>query len=314
MTWTAKDIPSQRGRTAVVTGANVGLGLETATELARAGATVVLAARDPARAESAIASIGSSIPDADVRFVPLDLASLASVAEFSEAVATTFPDGLDLLINNAGVMMPPRRETEDGFELQLGTNHLGHFALTGRLLPMMGDRDGSRVVTVSSGMARMGQIDFDDLQGRQSYSRTGAYAQSKLANLVFALDLDDRLENSGLKTRSMGAHPGYAATNLQAAGPRIGGGLGSTLAAPFMALGHRLLAQSAEAGALPTLRAATEPGLAGGTYIGPDGPGEMRGSPVPVKPVETASDPEVAERLWEASVELSGVDYPFLAA
>jgi NAD(P)-dependent dehydrogenase (short-subunit alcohol dehydrogenase family) len=314
MTWTAKDIPSQRGRTAVVTGANVGLGLETATELARAGATVVLAARDPARAESAIASIGSSIPDADVRFVPLDLASLASVAEFSEAVATTFPDGLDLLINNAGVMMPPRRETEDGFELQLGTNHLGHFALTGRLLPMMGDRDGSRVVTVSSGMARMGQIDFDDLQGRQSYSRTGAYAQSKLANLVFALDLDDRLENSGLKTRSMGAHPGYAATNLQAAGPRIGGGLGSTLAAPFMALGHRLLAQSAEAGALPTLRAATEPGLAGGTYIGPDGPGEMRGSPVPVKPVETASDPEVAERLWEASVELSGVDYPFLTA
>ncbi len=314
MAWTAKDIPSQRGRTAVVTGANVGLGLETATELARAGATVVLAARDPARAESAIASIGSSIPDADVRFVPLDLASLASVAEFSEAVATTFPDGLDLLINNAGVMMPPRRETEDGFELQLGTNHLGHFALTGRLLPMMGDRDGSRVVTVSSGMARMGQIDFDDLQGRQSYSRTGAYAQSKLANLVFALDLDDRLENSGLKTRSMGAHPGYAATNLQAAGPRIGGGLGSTLAAPFMALGHRLLAQSAEAGALPTLRAATEPGLAGGTYIGPDGPGEMRGSPVPVKPVETASDPEVAERLWEASVELSGVDYPFLAA
>lgn len=314
MAWTAKDIPSQRGRTAVVTGANVGLGLETATELARAGATVVLAARDPARAESAIASISSAIPDADVRFVPLDLASLASVAEFSEAVAAAFPDGLDLLINNAGVMMPPRRETEDGFELQLGTNHLGHFALTGRLLPMMGDRDGSRVVTVSSGMARMGQIDFDDLQGRQSYSRTGAYAQSKLANLVFALDLDDRLENSGLKTRSMGAHPGYAATNLQAAGPRIGGGLGSTLAAPFMALGHRLLAQSAEAGALPTLRAATEPGLAGGTYIGPDGPGEMRGSPVPVKPVETASDPEVAERLWEASVELSGVDYPFLTA
>jgi NAD(P)-dependent dehydrogenase (short-subunit alcohol dehydrogenase family) len=314
MAWTAKDIPSQRGRTAVVTGANVGLGLETATELARAGATVVLAARDPARAEAAIASISSAIPDADVRFVPLDLASLASVAEFSEAVAAAFPDGLDLLINNAGVMMPPRRETEDGFELQLGTNHLGHFALTGRLLPMMGDRDGSRVVTVSSGMARMGQIDFDDLQGRQGYSRTGAYAQSKLANLVFALDLDDRLENSGLKTRSMGAHPGYAATNLQAAGPRIGGGLGSTLAAPFMALGHRLLAQSAEAGALPTLRAATEPGLAGGTYIGPDGPGEMRGSPVPVKPVETASDPEVAERLWEASVELSGVDYPFLAA
>ncbi len=314
MAWTATDIPSQRGRTAVVTGANFGLGLETATELARAGATVVLAARDPARAEAAIASISSAIPNADVRFVPLDLASLASVAEFSEAVATTFPDGLDLLINNAGVMMPPRRETEDGFELQLGTNHLGHFALTGRLLPMMGDRDGSRVVTVSSGMARMGQIDFDDLQGRQSYSRTGAYAQSKLANLVFALDLDDRLENSGLKTRSMGAHPGYAATNLQAAGPRIGGGLGSTLAAPFMALGHRLLAQSAEAGALPTLRAATEPGLAGGTYIGPDGPGEMRGSPVPVKPVETASDPEVAERLWEASVELSGVDYPFLTA
>lgn len=308
--WTAKDISPQEGRVAIVTGANVGLGLETASELAGAGATVVLASRDEAKAEAAVAEIRKAAPDSDPRAVQLDLASLDSIARFSENVAEVFPDGIDLLINNAGVMMPPRRLTEDGFELQFGTNHLGHFALTGRLLPLMKDREGARIVTVSSGMARLGKIDFEDLQSEGNYSRTGAYAQSKLANLIFAIDLNRRLEDAGAKARSMGAHPGYAATNLQAAGPRIGGGIGSALAAPFMALGHRLFAQSSGAGALPSLRAATEPGLPGGSYVGPDGPGEMRGSPVIVTPVETALDREVAERLWQESVDLTGVDYP----
>jgi NAD(P)-dependent dehydrogenase (short-subunit alcohol dehydrogenase family) len=309
MEWIAKDIPPQEGRTAVVTGANVGLGLETAAELAGAGATVILASRDSAKADSAASEIGSRFPDAEVHVVRLDLASLSSVGDASEAIAGLTPDGIDLLINNAGVMMPPRRETADGFELQLGTNHLGHFALTGKLLPLMTDREGSRVVTVSSGMARLGKLDFDDLQGRGGYSRTGAYAQSKLANLVFAIDLNRRLESARLATRSLGAHPGYAATDLQVAGPRIGGGMTSTIAAPFMALGHRLLAQSAADGALSTLRAATDTGLPGGSYVGPSGPGEMRGTPVPVEPVEKALDRDLAERLWQASVELTGVEY-----
>ena len=293
-----------------MTGANVGLGLETAARLAGAGSTVIIASRDEEKASRAIDGIRADYPDADVRAIRLDLASLGSIEEFSKAATEALPEGLDLLINNAGVMMPPRRETEDGFELQLGTNHLGHFALTGRMRPLMRDRAGSRIVTVSSGMARLGKIDFDDLQSRKDYSRTGAYARSKLANLVFAIDLNRRLESSGLEIRSMGAHPGYAATNLQVAGPRIGGGIGSALAAPFMALGHKLLAQSAGAGALPTLRAALDPSLPGGTYVGPDGPGEMRGSPVPVEPVATATDSDLAEALWQASVELTGVEYP----
>ena len=309
MAWSANDIPPQEGRTAIVTGANVGLGLKTATELAKSGATVILASRDEAKAVSAMEQIEQVAPEAEVRVVPLDLASLESIATFAESVSSMLPNGLDLLVNNAGVMMPPRRETEDGFELQFGTNHLGHFALTGRLLPLLRTREGSRVVTVSSTMAKLGKIDFDDLQSASAYSRTGAYAQSKLANLIFAIDLERRLVEAGAGIRSMGAHPGYAATNLQASGPRIGGGLGSALAAPFMSLGHRLLAQSAEAGALPTLRAATDPQLPGGSYVGPNGPGEMRGSPVPVAPVETATDPEVADRLWRVSVELTGIDY-----
>lgn len=310
MGWSERDIPSLEGRQAIVTGANVGLGLQTATALARAGATVILASRDEAKAADALVKIRTEVPGADVEAVPLDLASLASIQTFSDTVGSMLTGGLDLLINNAGVMMPPRRETVDGFELQLGTNHLGHFALTGRLLPKMNDREGARIVTVSSAMARLGRIDFEDLQGSESYSRTGAYAQSKLANLIFSIELDRRLRASGSAISSMGAHPGYAATNLQAAGPRIGGGFRSAVAAPFMALGHRLLAQSAAAGSLPALRAATDPGLPGGTYVGPSGPGEMRGSPVTVAPVASATDPEVAERLWEASVGLTEVEYP----
>ena len=309
MGWSEADIPDANGQTALVTGANVGLGLEVSRALAGAGATVLMACRDMEKAGMAAEGIREEVPGAQVDTEKLDLASLDSIREFASATAARFPDGIDLLINNAGVMMPPRRETEDGFELQFGTNHLGHFALTGLLMPRIKELPGSRVVTVSSTMARVGRIDFDDLQGEGSYSRTGAYALSKLANLSFAIEFQRRLALAGSPVESMAAHPGYSATNLQKAGPRIGGGIGSALAAPFMALGHRLLAQDATAGASPILFAATDPGLPGGSYVGPDGPGEMRGSPTIVQPVESATDRTAAERLWAESERLTGVSF-----
>lgn len=309
MGWSEADIPDSGGRTAVVTGANVGLGFEVSRALAGAGATVLMACRDMGKARVAAEGIREEVPDARVDTETLDLASLDSVREFASATTARFSDGIDLLINNAGVMMPPRRETADGFELQFGTNHLGHFALTGLLMPQIKELPGSRVVTVSSTMARVGRIDFDDLQGESGYSRTGAYGLSKLANLSFAIEFQRRLALAGSPIESMAAHPGYSATNLQKAGPRIGGGVGSALAAPFMALGHRLLAQDAAAGAAPILFAATNPELPAGSYVGPDGPGEMRGSPTVVHPVESATDREVAERLWSESERLTGVSY-----
>ena len=309
MGWSEADIPDSGGRTAVVTGANVGLGFEVSRALAGAGATVLMACRDMGKARVAAEGIREEVPDARVDTETLDLASLDSVREFASATTARFSDGIDLLINNAGVMMPPRRETADGFELQFGTNHLGHFALTGLLMPQIKELPGSRVVTVSSTMARVGRIDFDDLQGERTYSRTGAYRLSKLANLSFAIEFQRRLALAGSPIESMAAHPGYSATNLQKAGPRIGGGVGSALAAPFMALGHRLLAQDAAAGAAPILFAATNPELPAGSYVGPDGPGEMRGSPTVVHPVESATNREVAERLWSESERLTGVSY-----
>lgn len=270
---------------------------------------MLMACRDVEKAEVAAEGIRAEVPEARVETGRLDLASLESVRGFASTAAAHSPEGIDLLINNAGVMMPPRRETEEGFELQFGTNHLGHFALTGLLLPQIKESPGSRVVTVSSTMARVGRIEFDDLQGQNSYSRTGAYALSKLANLSFAIEFQRRLALAGSPVESMAAHPGYSATNLQKAGPRIGGGVGSALAAPLMALGHRLLAQGAAAGAAPILFAATDPELQGGSYVGPDGPGEMRGSPTVVRPVESATDREVAERLWSESERLTGVSY-----
>lgn len=303
------EIPDQTGRVAVVTGANVGLGLEVSRALGWAGATVLMACRNMDKARQAIRSTRESVPGADLHALALDLASLASIREFAGAALSRYPDGIDLLINNAGVMMPPRRETEDGFELQFGTNHLGHFALTGLLLPGIDTSGGARIVTVSSAMARTGRIAFDDLGGERKYSRTGAYALSKLANLSFAIELQRRLSLAGSPVESMAAHPGYAATDLQKAGPQIGGGVGSKIAAPFMALGHLLLAQGPEDGAAPILYAATSPGLPGGSYIGPDGPGEMRGSPTVVEPVETATERSTAERLWSESERLTGVTY-----
>jgi NAD(P)-dependent dehydrogenase (short-subunit alcohol dehydrogenase family) len=293
--WTTRDIPDQRGRTAVVTGANSGLGLITARELARAGARVVMACRTPAKGGDAAAQLCRDVAGAGVEVAELDLGSLESVAAFADGL-----DGdVDLLINNAGVMAPPRRETIDGFELQFGTNHLGHFALTAQLLDRMEDRDDARVVTLSSGAHRIGRIDFDDLQRERGYNRWRAYGQSKLANLLFALELDRRLRAAGSTIKSVAAHPGYAATNLQAAAAPVADRL-------VMKLSNLVLAQSADMGALPTLFAATAPGVEGGDFIGPDGLLEQRGHPTRVPPSEEARDEDVARRLWEVSEQLTG--------
>jgi NAD(P)-dependent dehydrogenase (short-subunit alcohol dehydrogenase family) len=288
--WTPADIPPQAGRTAVVTGANSGLGLETARALAAAGAHVVLAVRDPTRGEAAAAALPGS---AEVR--RLDLADLASVREF--AAGWTGP--LDLLVNNAGVMWVPAGETVDGFETHLGTNHLGPFALTNLLLPHLTDR----VVTVSSATHRMGSVDVDDLNWRRRpYSPTAAYSASKLANLLFTLELQRRLAAAGSRVRALAAHPGYAATNLQSH-------TGSRPWNAVMAVANRVIATSAADGALPTLFAATAD-LPGGGYAGPSRLGETRGAPTLVGRTAAASDPDLARRLWERSAELTGVDFP----
>jgi NAD(P)-dependent dehydrogenase (short-subunit alcohol dehydrogenase family) len=299
--WTTAQIPDQTGRTAVVTGANSGLGLATARELARSGATVVLACRDADKGASALERIGAEVPAARVSLGRLDLGSLASVETFAEEFCSAH-EGLDLLINNAGVMAPPRRETGDGFELQLGTNHLGHFALTARLIGAMEGRADARVVAVSSNAHKFGRINFDDLQSERRYNRWRAYGQSKLADLITALELDRRLRAARSTVKSLAAHPGYAATNLQTSAPPL-------LDRTVMIVTNRLFAQSAEAGALCLLYAATEPGLAGGVYVGPDGLGEGRGHPRVVSPSRAAYDEQVAARLWATSEQLTGVKF-----
>jgi NAD(P)-dependent dehydrogenase (short-subunit alcohol dehydrogenase family) len=297
--WAVQDIPDQSGRAAVVTGANSGLGLVTARELARAGARVVLACRTLDRGHAAVDEVRAAVPKAQLQLEELDLASLASVRGFAERFKATH-DGLDLLINNAGVMAPPRRRTADGFELQFGTNHLGHFLLTTLLLEKMEGRDDARVVTLSSTAHKMGRINFDNLNGDRHYFRWNAYGQSKLANLLFALELDRRLRSEGSAVKSLAAHPGYAATNLQSAAPPLVDRL-------VMKVGNAVVAQSDEMGALPTLYAATQPGLEGGTYVGPDSFREQRGHPTIVQPSGRARDPETARRLWEVSERLTAV-------
>ena len=297
--WTTEQIPDQTGRTAIVTGANSGLGLVSARELARKGASVVLACRNAEKGATALEAIARAAPGAQLELAALDLGSLASVEAFAERFRSTH-DGLDLLLNNAGVMAPPRRVTADDFELQLGTNHLGHFALMGRLIGAMQGRNDARVVTLSSNAHKMGRIDFDDLQSERHYSRWRAYGQSKLADLMCALELDRRLRAAGSTVKSLAAHPGYAATNLQSAAPPFADRL-------VMAVSNVLVAQSADRGALPSLYAATEPRLEGGVYVGPDGIGEFRGYPRTVSPSRAARDEHVAARLWEVSEALTGV-------
>jgi NAD(P)-dependent dehydrogenase (short-subunit alcohol dehydrogenase family) len=305
--WTAADIPDQTGRVAIVTGANSGLGLATARELARAGARVVLAVRNTAKGDQAAATVRSQVPGTELEVRQLDLAELDSVWEFSRAVAAAH-DRVDLLINNAGIMAAPRRLTKQGFESQFGTNHLGHFALSGLLLPALLKAPAPRVVTVSSTLHRRGTMNFDDLMGERKYSRWGAYGQSKLANLMFCFELQRRATEAGAPLLSMAAHPGYAATNLQFAAPD------RFYEKAYMWIGNKLFAQSADMGALPTLYAATFPGLPGGSYVGPDGVGEQRGHPKVVKAAGKAYDEQAWRRLWEVSEQLTGVHDEFAAA
>jgi NAD(P)-dependent dehydrogenase (short-subunit alcohol dehydrogenase family) len=292
--WTAADLPAMNGRTVVVTGANSGIGRAAARAFAAAGAAVTLAVRDPAKGEAAAAAMPGAV---DVR--PLDLTSLASVRAF----AAGWRGDLDILVNNAGVMATPQRRTADGFELQIGTNHLGHFALTNLLLPHVSDR----VVTVSSTGHRMGEIHLDDLNWeRRSYSAWRAYGQSKLANLLFTSELQRRLTETGSPVRAMAVHPGYTATNLQA---RTGSGVMSALGA----IGNRIFAQGEAMGALPTLYAATQD-IPGDSFVGPDGFQEQRGHPTLVERSVRAQDRVMALRLWELSEALTGVAFPLGAA
>jgi NAD(P)-dependent dehydrogenase (short-subunit alcohol dehydrogenase family) len=301
--WTSEQIPDQHGRTAIVTGANSGLGLSAARELARRGAHVVLACRDLNKGAQAQRAIEAQAPtDAKLELAFLDLAELGSVKAFAQDFLAAPGPGLDLLVNNAGVMAPPRRQTKDGFELQFGTNVLGHFALTAYLIGAMEGRADARVVTVSSNAHKMGRINFDDLQSERSYRRWGAYGQSKLADLMFALELDRRLRAAGSQIKSIAAHPGYAATNLQTAAPPL-------LDRMFGRLGNVLVAQSADMGALPLLYAATQPDVQGGAYVGPDGFGEFRGHPHLTTPSAAARDEDVAGRLWGVCEELAGVRF-----
>ncbi|GGT48009.1 oxidoreductase [Streptomyces purpureus] len=300
--WNAHHIPDQSGRTAVVTGANSGIGLVTARELARRGATVVLACRSESRGTEAAGLIRRHIPGAKVRFTALDLADLGSVRRFAE----TFPyERLDLLVNNAGVMALPYGRTADGFETQFGVNHLGHFALTGLLTPRLLATPGARVVTVSSGLHALADLDMGDLNSERRYRRWIAYGRSKTANLLFTHELARRLKAAGSDIVAAAAHPGYAATNLQTAGVRMEGRHG---AERIVALGNRLIAQPAEAGALPTLYAATARGVRPDSFTGPKYL-LWRGAPAPSWRAKWTLDDVAGERLWIASEQLTGVTY-----
>ncbi|TGA92425.1 oxidoreductase [Streptomyces sp. MZ04] len=305
--WNASDIPDQSGRTAVVTGANSGIGYVTARELARRGARVVLACRSEERGSRALDRLRSEVPGAEAEFRRLDLGDLGSVREFAASYEyeSETQGGLDLLINNAGVMALPYRQTADGFEMQFGVNHLGHFALTGLLLPLLLRTPGARIVTVSSGAHALGNIDIGDLNSERSYRRWIAYGRSKTANLLFVHELARRLAAAGSDVVAAAAHPGYASTNLQAAGPRMEGRKG---AERFMRIGNGLVAQSADAGALPTLFAATAPGVRPDSFTGPRILG-WRGAPARSWRAGWTRDDVAAGRLWEASEGLTGVEY-----
>ena len=303
--WTVDNIPPQGGKLIVVTGANSGLGYETALALAQAGGEVILASRNVTKGRDALTRIRDRSPQAKLRLELLDLASLASIADFAGRLIEAGRP-LDLLINNAGVMaLPTRQTTADGFEMQLGTNYLGHYALTAQLLPLLRDAPAPRVVNLSSLAHQQGRIDFDDLQGEHRYRAWKAYSQSKLAMLMFALELQRRSDAHGWGLMSNAAHPGYARTELIPNGPGAKGLLWniSTLLQPVMS-------QSAAAGALPSLYAATSPDAGPAGYYGPNGFYELKGAPAPAKIFARARDTTVAARLWEVSGQLTGVAFP----
>jgi len=306
--WTTERIPSQAGKTALITGANSGIGYQAALELARHGAHVLLGCRNEAKGQAALERLRREAPGASAEVVQLDMASLASIRAFAAAFLGR-GIALDLLINNAGVMALPKRElTEDGFERQFGTNHLGHFALTGLLLPALLAAPAPRVVTVASLAHRTGKIEFDNLQRERGYEGWDAYNASKLANILFAKELDRRARAAHSRLLSVAVHPGVSTTSIFENGPGT-----TNLKAIMVKLLAPVLMQNDEAGALPTLYAATSPAAHGGEYIGPDGFGELKGSPVVVQPRPQALDVAVGERLWAVSEELTGVHYPALS-
>jgi NAD(P)-dependent dehydrogenase (short-subunit alcohol dehydrogenase family) len=298
--WTTADMEDQTGRVAIVTGANSGIGFEAAKALAIKGATVIVASRSKAKGDQAIAAIREAAPRATVELMLLDLANLDSVREFAAAFKDRY-DRLDLLINNAGVMMPPeRQETADGFELQLGTNHLGHFALTVPLLERLVATEGSRVVNVSSSAQNFGKLDLDDLNWtKRSFDRMGSYGASKIANMLFTLELQRRFESAGASTIATACHPGWTATNLQKT-------------SPIIRMLNPIFGMQPWQGALPTLYAAVSPDAVGGGYYGPDGLGTWRGYPAPNKPAAASIDSSAANRLWEQSEQLVGLTTPQL--
>ena len=294
MSWDLDSISDQTGKRVIVTGANSGIGFEAAQVLAGKGAEVILACRNQSKGEAALAAIRQACPNSQVSLMSLDLSSLASVAEFAEAFKARY-DRLDVLINNAGVMAPPFSSTADGFEMQFGTNHLGHFALTGYLLPLLEAADAGRIVVVSSVAHRFGRLNFNNLNSEKRYLRWPVYAQSKLANLVFARELQRRLQQQGSKVIAVAVHPGYSDTNLQRHTP--GGAI------------MNRIAQSQLEGAMPTLYGSTEAGIKGGEYIGPDGWFELKGRPRRAYVAPKARDEAAASRLWDVSESLTRVNY-----
>ncbi|MGE5140281.1 MAG: oxidoreductase [Rudaea sp.] len=304
--WSARDIPDQTGKTVVVTGANRGIGFHAARMLAANGAQVILAVRDERRGQRAAERITRDSPDASLRVSLLDLANLASVRHFAEEFVGAY-ETLDLLLNNAGIMAIPFRRTVDGFEMHFGSNHLGHFALTGLLFPALLAAPSARVVTVSSINHYYGRIAFDNLHGERRYNGWLAYGQSKLANLLFAFELQRRFARARVRSISVACHPGYTSTNLQLVGPRM---RGSRTEEAFWRAAH-LFGQDAASGALPLVYAAVSPDVKGGEYIGPGRLFGLRGHPVTVRSSRRARDGETAERLWEVSEELTGVRYAF---
>jgi NAD(P)-dependent dehydrogenase (short-subunit alcohol dehydrogenase family) len=295
LNWTAEDIPDLTGKIAVVTGANSGIGYEMARALACKRAIVILACRNKDKGEAAVRQIDQEYPEAKAELMQLDLSDLASVRRFAGEFASHY-DRLDVLINNAGIMMTPFGKTADGFELQFGTNHLGHFALTGLLLDLIIRARKARVITISSGGHRFGAIDFDDLNGEKNYDRAKAYSQSKLANLLFTYELQRRFEGARVDTIAVAAHPGWTATNLAAHWRMV------RVLTPF-------IGQKPKMGALPALYAAVAPDVQGGDYYGPRGWQELRGYPTKVKSSQRSYDAAVAAQLWTVSEELTGVRY-----